>query len=100
MKEISVWTAYFDASRSRRYGRRVRADLAVRKPTQEEVVQAAKRLGLSANPEDAYYPKDFWEKGRIKISWAGKKQALLNTLARELRNMRQEHLGVNAREKS
>lgn len=100
MKEIRVWAAYFDASKTRRYGRRIRADLAVRRPTQEDLVEAAKRLGLSATAEEACYPRDFWETGRVRISWEGKKEALIKKIGQELRKMRQEPTRVSEREKS
>ncbi len=100
MKEIRLWTAYFDASKTRRYGRRVRADLAVRRPTQQDLLEAARRLGLSVAMEEARYPKDFWEAGGVKISWDGRKQALIKKIGQELRKMRQEPARVGEREKS
>ncbi|HEV51146.1 MAG TPA: signal recognition particle protein Srp19 [Thermoprotei archaeon] len=100
MKEIRIWTAYFDASKTRRYGRRIRSDLAVRRPTQQDLLEAAKRLGLSATAEEARYPRDSWETGRVKISWEGKKQTLIKRIGQELRKIKQEPAKVSEREKS
>jgi len=88
LREVIVWPPYFDASKSRREGRRVKKDAAVKKPSVEEIAAAAKALGLSAKITDGYYPRAFLENGKLSITYDGRKDVLLKRLAIEVKKER------------
>ena len=72
MVENVLWPAYFDASRSRKEGRRVPVDLAVEDPSVDEIAQAVKQVGYDAVIErDVAYPRQPWERtGRVRVEGA------------------------------
>ena len=72
MVEKVIWPAYLDASKSRREGRRVPADLAVSEPTADEIAEAVGQVGYDAVIErDVAYPRQPWERtGRVRVEGA------------------------------
>ena len=87
-----IWTAYFDAKRTRKRGRRVLKNLAVDAPTIEElkqVIEAMDGLQVSeVNPEKRF-PASWWDRsGYIKIRSSRPKNRLLNEIASKLRELR------------
>lgn len=87
-----VWLIYFDASITRRFGRRVPRKLAVESPTLEELVEACKRLNLSFQVrESARYPRMWWSRrGYVIVDKSTSKGRLLEALALEIRRLRTE----------
>ena len=87
-----VYPAYLAEGTSRRGGRRIPAPSALKEVSAEEIVQAAKRLGLSAVAEPAkQYPRQVSAyAGRVKITKKGStaKAELLRRLAVEIRKLR------------
>lgn len=69
MVENVIWPAYFDATLSRREGRRVPESLAVDEPTLDEVATAVQQVGYDAVVErDVAYPRRPWEdSGRVLV---------------------------------
>ncbi|MFB6072823.1 MAG: signal recognition particle subunit SRP19 [Halobacterium sp.] len=69
MVENVLWPAYFDASLSRREGRRIAEDLAVDDPTVDEIATAVQQVGYDAVVErDVAYPRRHWEdSGRVLV---------------------------------
>lgn len=69
MVENVIWPAYFDATLSRREGRRVPESLAVDDPTLDEVATAVQQVGYDAVVErDVSYPRRHWEaSGRVLV---------------------------------
>jgi signal recognition particle subunit SRP19 len=65
-----VYPAYLDKTGSRTDGRRVGAPLAVAEVTVEMIVEAARRLGFTAQAEpDKHYPRQVHRYGgRVKIA--------------------------------
>ena len=64
---------------------------AVRKPRVEEIVEAARRLGLEPEVEDARYPRRWWEYSkRVIVDKRGSKLETLRAIAAELRRLREE----------
>jgi signal recognition particle subunit SRP19 len=62
--EIMLWAAYFDATKTRREGRRIDRKLAVERPTVEELAKAVELLKIPYKiDKTAAYPKAWWEKG-------------------------------------
>jgi len=69
MVENVIWPAYFDASLTRREGRRVPRSLAVEEPTVDEVARAVKQVGYDAVIERGKaYPRRGWTaSGRVLV---------------------------------
>jgi signal recognition particle subunit SRP19 len=90
MSRVILWPRYFDSGCSRRGGRRVPKSLAVPSPGLEELVQAARRLGLRCEAEeDRAHPAEWWEpRGRLLVEKSMPKGRLLRLLAQELRRAR------------
>ncbi|HIQ24321.1 MAG TPA: signal recognition particle protein Srp19 [Pyrodictium delaneyi] len=90
-RRIVVWPVYIDSTASRGEGRKISLRDAVRKPRVEEIVEAAKRLGLNPEVEEARYPRSWWENTRrVIVDKMGSKLATLKALATELRKLREE----------
>ncbi len=90
-KRVVVWPAYLDSTLSRGEGRKIPRREAVRRPRPEEIVEAAKRLGLNPVLEEARYPRRWWDqKKRIIVDRAGSKLETLRLIAKELRRLRDE----------
>jgi signal recognition particle subunit SRP19 len=81
-----LWPVYFDRSLSRQQGRRVARDVAVKNPSVEDIVAAAKKLDLSPEVEKtAAHPSRWWEQeGRVMVEQAGSKTEILWDIAAEL----------------
>jgi signal recognition particle subunit SRP19 len=88
--KVVLWSIYFDASKTRRRGRRVPKKLAVSLPKIEELQRAAKRLNLQ--PEivvDAAHPSSPWQKsGLLLIPKKEPKVQILNRVSKELSKLR------------
>ena len=69
MVENVIWPAYFDATLSRREGRRIPRSLAVEEPTVDEIATAVQQVGYDAVVErDVAYPRRHWEgSGRVLV---------------------------------
>ncbi|MEC8626333.1 MAG: signal recognition particle subunit SRP19/SEC65 family protein, partial [Candidatus Thermoplasmatota archaeon] len=71
---LTLWPSYFDVRRSRRSGRRVAKDAAVKKPDLEGLYTAARAVGLrkikreanAARPSDPHA-----REGRLIVSRSG-----------------------------
>ena len=72
MVEKVIWPAYLDASKTRKEGRRVPADLAVEAPTADEIAEAVGQVGYDAVIErDLAYPRQPWAPtGRVRVEGA------------------------------
>jgi len=81
-----VWPVYFDKSISRLEGRKVSKKHAVDKPSIEDIVKAAKSLGLNPVLEKEFsHPSRNWKKeGRILIDKKDSKSKLLMQIAKKL----------------
>ena len=69
MVENVIWPAYFDATRSRREGRRIPLSLAVDDPTVDEIATAVQQVGYDSVVErDVAYPRQNWDtSGRVLV---------------------------------
>lgn len=72
MPDKILWTAYFDAEKTRGEGRRVPVDLAIDEPTVDEIAQAVQQVGYDAVIErHVAYPREPWEdRGRVVVKGA------------------------------
>ncbi len=86
-----IWPCYIDSSLSRNDGRKISKDKAVSKPSIEEIVNAAKKLGFDAIIEDKKYPRLWFEQTkRVVIPKGVKKREILYKLAEEINRSRQK----------
>ncbi len=87
---VVLYPLYFDATASRHEGRRVPTKLAVRDPTLEELVEAARRRDyrVEAEPGAAHPGRPAKREGRILIVGGGTKTAILHEVAKELKAQR------------
>lgn len=87
-----IWLAYFDASKTRKEGRKVPKKLAVEAPKLEEVIKAAEALNL--NPKlkaEAKYPRAWWSKsGYIIVDKKETKNRTLAMLAEKILELRKK----------
>ena len=68
MVENVIWPAALDAERSRSEGRRVSLDLAVDRPTVDEIAKAVQQVGYDAVIErQKTYPREYEQRGRVVV---------------------------------
>lgn len=80
-----LWPIYFDRRKSRGDGRRVAKDIAVPNASADEIVKAAKKLGLNPVKEKKAYPGRWWKReGQVIVDRAGKKTKILRDVALEM----------------
>ena len=92
-KQLVLWLDYFNSSFSRTEGRRVRLDHSVKDPKLEELVAAAKKLGLSPEPFPAKFPRRMMlSSGYINIEKKKdvKKEKIIEQIAMSLSSVRGE----------
>ena len=95
---ISIWPGYFDLKSSRRSGRRVPKDSAVRKPDLEGLFKAARSVGLRKikREEKTSHPKRPHEKeGRLWVSRTGANDSIGSSSKEEIMQL----IGCNWRER-
>lgn len=81
-----IWPIYFDASKTRKNGRRVSKTLAVQSPKIDEIKLAVDRLGLKneVRPE-AHFPKLHWAKtGMVLVEKREAKEKIIQKIAKQL----------------
>ena len=81
-----VWPIYFDKSVSRISGRKVPKKNAVDKPNIEDILKAAKSLGLNPVVEkECSYPSKHWKQdGRVLVDKKDKKTKILRQIANRM----------------
>ncbi len=81
-----IWPIYFDASKTRRKGRRVPKNLAVQSPKIDEVKEAADKLGLKNEVNlEAHFPKTHWAKtGMLLVEKKEAKEKIIKKIAKQL----------------
>ncbi|MCD6445720.1 signal recognition particle protein Srp19 [Candidatus Bathyarchaeota archaeon] len=91
-EKIILWPAYFDASKTRREGRRIPKNLAITSPKVYEISQALKKLGFKHEiVADAAYPKAPWFRtGMLIIEKTTHKNKLLRKVAQQLLKIRKK----------
>lgn len=73
----TLYPIYFDATRSRREGRRVSREMGVRNPLARELVEALRVVLARGDQEDVKvvfepgkcHPRDWANPGRVKVLW-------------------------------
>src|SRR5208283_2869171 len=81
-----IWPIYFDATRTRKGGRRVPKNLAVQSPKIDEVKLAVDRLGLKNEVRlEAHFPKRPWVKtGMLLVEKKESKEKIMQKIAKQL----------------
>ncbi|OSX80036.1 hypothetical protein BU14_0060s0003 [Porphyra umbilicalis] len=64
---VVVYPAYLNADYSFAKGRKIPKAAAVAAPTVGDLFAAARRLGVSVGLEDKVHPRDFFNRGRIRV---------------------------------
>lgn len=84
-----LWPEYFDISRTRAQGRRVKKGLAVPEPQMASIIKAVEKLGLSHKIEEGKsYPGAWWNKqGLLLVENSMPKSELLNKVAAQLKQI-------------
>lgn len=94
MKEygkLIIWVDYFNSAIKRSEGRRVPLRSAVRDPTLEEIINAAKRLGYTPEPQEGYYPKRSKVKsGYVSLEKKESKRVIVKKLSSALAQVKGE----------
>jgi len=88
--KIIIWSAYFDATKTRKEGRRIPKSLAVPSPRILEIKDAAEKLGLEHElVENAGYSKTPWMKtGMLLAKKNEAKDKTIRRIARQLVKIR------------
>ncbi|AFZ69846.1 signal recognition particle 19 kDa protein [Caldisphaera lagunensis DSM 15908] len=86
-----IWPCYIDSAISKNNGRKISKGKAVLKPSIEEIINAAKKLGFNAVVEEKKYPR-LWidQTKRIVIPKVSKKRDLLIKISEEIIKARQK----------
>ena len=88
-----VWPVYMDAYKTRKEGRILAKKDSLGAPVIDEIMRAAKELGLNPSCEDEkMYPQSWWEhKGRVLIDLDDSKRDAMRQIAHRIKSMRAQH---------
>jgi len=88
-----VWPIYMDAHKTRKEGRILAKKDSIGAPGIDEIMRAAKELGLNPTCEDEkMYPRSWWEyKGRVLIDLDDSKRDAMRQIVRKIKSMRAQH---------
>lgn len=88
-KRITFWPVNIDERATVGEGRKIPRNAAVRSPRVEEIVEAARILGLNPEVEDASYPRRWWiDTKRIVVDKKWGKRETLKRISLEIRSLR------------
>ncbi|HKM60556.1 MAG TPA: signal recognition particle subunit SRP19/SEC65 family protein [Candidatus Bathyarchaeia archaeon] len=81
-----IWPIYFDASKTRKKGRRVPKNLAVQFPKIAELKEAVDKLGLKNEVNlESHFPKTPWAKtGMLLVEKKEAKEKIIQKIAKQL----------------
>lgn len=84
--EVIIWPAYFDATRTRKEGRKVSRNMAVPSPKILEIKEAVEKLGIDYELVlDVGYPKTPWLKtGMFLVKKKEHKNETIGKIAKQL----------------
>jgi signal recognition particle subunit SRP19 len=87
-----IWPVYFDASKTRKEGRRVPKNLAVQSPKITELKEAVDRLRLKNEINfEAHFPKMPWTKtGMLFVEKKEAKEKVIRNIAKQLVKIKSE----------
>lgn len=83
--ECILYPCYFNASLSRREGRRVPRSLGAKGPALTDIERALKRSGIPFRVEEHHHPAHWTRReGRVVAEWKKGKGALIRTVSAKL----------------
>jgi signal recognition particle subunit SRP19 len=83
--ECILYPCYFNATYSRRQGRRVSLGRGVKAPVINDLERALKRIGATFRIEDRHHPAHWMRhEGRIVVMWQDGKETLIKKVAQKL----------------
>ncbi|MFY9800693.1 MAG: signal recognition particle subunit SRP19/SEC65 family protein [Methanoregula sp.] len=83
--ECILYPCYFNASYTRRQGRRVPLSRGAKAPVINDLERALKRASVTFRIEDHHHPAHWIRReGRIVAEWKEKKEALIKKVAQRL----------------
>ncbi|ADG12826.1 Ribonucleoprotein complex SRP, Srp19 component [Methanocaldococcus infernus ME] len=84
-----IWPQYIDKNKSRKEGRKVSKEIAVRNPSIKLIEKALKKMNLNYKIySDKRYPREHWERvGYIEVEYNGKKLEFLKKLCKVIREL-------------
>lgn len=90
MSQRVIWPANIDALRTRKEGRKISKNDAVKSPNIGEIETVAEALGLNPTCEPLKsYPKTWWEKsGRVSIDKTVPKQEAAKIISQKIKVLR------------
>jgi signal recognition particle subunit SRP19 len=92
LDKIVVWPAYFDATRTRKNGRRIPKNLAVPYPKITEIEDAVKKIGLEheVRAEVGYPRAPLSKTGMLLVKKTEAKERTILRIAKQLSKIRSE----------
>jgi signal recognition particle subunit SRP19 len=83
--ECILYPCYFNAGYSRREGRRVKREAAIKAPAITDLERALKRAGVKYRVEDHHHPA-YWarKEGRVVAEWTKEKEELIKKVSQKL----------------
>jgi signal recognition particle subunit SRP19 len=89
-RRVVLWPVNIDSTATLREGRKIPSSKGVPKPTIEEIVRAARELGLNPVVEDKAYPRDWYgQRKRVAVDKKGSKRWTLEMIAEAVRALRE-----------
>ncbi|WP_456418836.1 signal recognition particle subunit SRP19/SEC65 family protein [Methanocaldococcus infernus] len=84
-----IWPQYIDKNKSRKEGRKVSKEIAVKNPSIKLIEKALKKMNLNYKIySDKRYPREHWERvGYIEVEYNGKKLEFLKKLCKVIREL-------------
>lgn len=88
-KKIIIYPEYIDSSLSKKFGRKIKKELSIHKPTVQEIYQASLELGLNPVIEDKKYPARWWESSqRVVVDKIKSKRYTLGLICQKIKEKR------------
>ncbi|HEX7514425.1 MAG TPA: signal recognition particle subunit SRP19/SEC65 family protein [archaeon] len=88
-----IWPIYLNAHKTRKDGRVLAKKDSIGAPGIDEIMQAARELGLNPSCEyEKMHPKSWWDyKGQVHIELDGNKRDAMRQIAHKIKAMRAQH---------
>ena len=88
-KPLVIYPEYFDFNLKRSEGRKVPANISVKRPNIDELYSITKDIGNDVKKSSKSHPSNWSaELGSITLLYEGKKMELLHKIGKELKNLR------------
>jgi len=87
--KIIIWPIYIDSQASIKEGRKIPMKYAVKNPRVDEIVEAARVLGLDPIVEEKKYPRSWWSQDkRVIVNKVSSKRNILIKISTEIKRRR------------